>query len=121
MRILLVEDEAIVRFYLKTTLMSINGEVVDAKSGDEALEQIYKNGPFDLLITDIKMKGIDGFDLIDKLDEMGLDIEIIVESAYVDEDERMHKYKERVKAFIKKPIDLNVLEAIVRDSDANHH
>lgn len=122
MRILLVEDEAIVRFYLRTTLTNINGEVVDVKNGNDALKKL-KTESFDLLITDIKMKGLDGFDLIDKCNEMNLDLTIIVESAYVDEDERMHKYKDRVKAFIKKPIDLNLLEAIVRDveSEINHH
>ena len=114
MRILLVEDEAIVRFYLKVTLSNINGEVIDAKSGKDALKILRKDPAFDLIITDIKMKNMDGFEFIDSIDEMGLDIPIVVESAYLDSDSRMAKYRERVRTFIKKPIDLNVLESIVR-------
>lgn len=114
MKILLVEDEAIVRFYLKVTLSNINGEVIDVKGGREALELLNKDAEFDLIITDIKMHGMDGFEFINELDKRGFNIPIVVESAYLKEDPRMNKYKNRVEAFIKKPIDLNVLESIVR-------
>lgn len=113
-RILLVEDEAIVRFYLKVTLSNINGEVVDTKGGSEAVEILKKDTDFDLIITDIKMQGMDGFEFINIIDDMGLNIPIVVESAYITEDVRMNKYRDRIKAFIKKPIDLNVLESIIR-------
>lgn len=115
MRILLVEDEAIVRFYLKVTLSNINGEVVDTKSAVDALELLNKDPNFDLIITDIKMQGMDGFDFIDELKKRGINIPVVVESAYLTNDPRMNKYRDVVKAFIKKPIDLNVLESVVRE------
>lgn len=78
---------------------------------------------FDLIITDIKMSGLDGFDFIEKIDEMGLNTPVVVESAYLSDDSRMNKLKDRVRAFVKKPIDLNVLESIVIqiESELNHH
>lgn len=110
-----MEDEAIVRFYLKVTLSNINGEVVDTKGGEEALILLETDPNFDLIITDIKMSGMGGFDFIDELDRRGFhDMPIVVESAYLTDDPQMNKYKSRVKAFIKKPIDLNVLESVVR-------
>lgn len=123
MRILVVEDEAIVRFYLKVTLSNISGEVVDTKGGEEALTLLETDSDFDLIITDIKMSGMDGFDFIDELDRRGFqDMPIVVESAYLTDDPRMYKYKSRVKAFIKKPIDLNVLESVIRqiENELNH-
>ncbi len=114
MRVLLVEDEAIVRFYLKMTLSSINGEVVDAKSAEDALVLLNGGEKFDLIITDIKMHEMDGFAFIDEIDKMGMNTPVVVESAYLSDDPRMTKYKDRVTAFIKKPIDLNVLELIIR-------
>jgi len=109
-----VEDEAIVRFYLKMTLSKINGEVIDIKSAEDALILLSEDRDFDLLITDIKMQAIDGFGLIDEIDKMGIKIPVVVESAYLSDDPRMNNYKDRVKAFIKKPIDLNVLELIIK-------
>lgn len=115
MRVLLVEDEGIVRFYLKATLMTINGEVVDAKSGEEAIKLLEDESQhFDIIITDIKMGKIDGFDVIDKAEELGRKVKFIIESAYIETDPRMNKYKEKVTAFLRKPIDLNVLEPIIR-------
>lgn len=123
MRVLLVEDEAIVRFYLKVTLSNINGEVVDTKDGTEALKVLSKDSNFNLIITDIKMQGMDGFEFIDELKKRNINAPVIVESAYLTEDPRMANYKDKVKAFIKKPIDLNVLESIVKQIEAeiSHH
>ena len=47
---------------------------------------------------------------------------LVVESAYLSNDERMINYKDKVKAFIKKPIDLNILESIIRrvEQEINH-
>lgn len=114
MRILIAEDEAIVRFYLKVTLARINGEVIDVKSAEDALKILENDNNFDLLITDVRMYEMDGFQLIDELEKRNIKIPIIVESAYLSSDEVISKYKDRVKAFIKKPIDLNILEAIIR-------
>ncbi len=121
MRILLVEDEPIIRFYLKITLSNINGEIIDVKSGDEAISLLKADDKFDLIITDIKMQGIDGFELIEEIHKMNIDIPIIVESAFLDDDPRMNKYKNSVKAFIGKPIDLNLLESIIKQIEVNHH
>jgi len=113
-RILIVEDEAIVRFYLKVTLLKINGEVIDVKCAEEALELLEKDSNFDLIITDVQMYAMNGFKFIDELEKRGFKIPIIIESAYLENDSKINNYKNKVKAFIKKPIDLNVLELIIR-------
>ena len=121
-RILVIEDEAIVRFYLTLTLSKINGEIVDVKCAEDAIELLEKDKNFDLIITDVQMYEMNGFQLIDELEKKGIKIPIVVESAYLADDENMVNYKDKVKAFVKKPIDLNLLELIIRqlEEELNH-
>jgi len=111
-RILLIEDEPIVQFYLQTQLSQINGEVIATNFAAEALSLLEKDQNFDLILTDIKMPGIDGFELIDILIERGINIPVVIESAY-DYEEKSKEYENKIKGFIKKPIDLNILEAVI--------
>jgi len=113
-RILVVEDEAIVRFYLTLTLSKINGEIIDVKCAEDALELLEKDKNFNLIITDVQMYEMNGFQFIDELERRGFTIPIVVESAYLADDENMVNYKNKVKAFVKKPIDLNLLESVIR-------
>ncbi len=121
-RILVIEDEAIVRFYLTLTLSKINGEIVDVKCAEDAIELLEKDKNFDLIITDVQMYEMNGFQLIDELEKKGIKIPIVVESAYLADDENMVNYKDKVKAFVKKPIDLNLLELVIRqlEEELNH-
>lgn len=113
MRILLVEDETIIRFYLKSRLQEINGEVIDVNSSEEAIDLLEKDQNFDMVITDINMGHIDGWGLIDYIISHNLKMKIIVESAYLAGDINMQKYSSKVSAFLPKPIDLNILDGLV--------
>jgi len=75
---------------------------------------LEKDANFNLIITDVQMYEMNGFQFIDELSKRGFSIPVIVESAYLADDEKMVNYKDKVKAFVKKPIDLNVLELIIR-------
>lgn len=121
-RILVIEDEAIVRFYLTLTLSKINGEIVDVKCAEDAIELLENDKNFDLIITDVQMYEMNGFQFIDELEKKGIKIPIVVESAYLADDENMVNYKNKVKAFVKKPIDLNLLELVIRqlEEELNH-
>jgi two-component system response regulator YesN len=54
------------------------------KNGNEALGHFLKKGPFDLLITDIRMPGMDGLDLVSKLSSLSETLRVIMISAYDD-------------------------------------
>jgi DNA-binding NtrC family response regulator len=112
LNVLVLDDEEIVLFYFKTFLGTMNVSTKTTSSVDEALEIIH-SGWVDLLITDIKMPEMSGFDLIDKIRKEGHNFMIIVESGYLENDERMQFYKDNVFAFIPKPIDLNNLESVM--------
>ncbi len=80
-KILLVDDEETLRFVLRETLIS-EGYCVDvAKDGFQALERV-KLKSYDLLITDIKMHGMDGLQLIREIKRNGSHLKIIIITAY---------------------------------------
>ena len=62
-RILVVDDEESIREMVSKIVTHIGHEVVTARNGKEALE-ILRNKPFSILITDIKMPEMDGFELM---------------------------------------------------------
>lgn len=113
MKILLLEDEPILRFYLKTRLSEINGLIDAFRSVEEALKKLYVVGInyYDAYIIDLDLGQLSGVDFIDKTRELGSNSLIIIQSAY------FHKYQipddDRIVAQLKKPASLDLLESVV--------
>ena len=80
-RILVVDDEANVREMVSKIINLIGHEVVTTGSGKEALE-ILKNGPFSIMITDIKMPEMDGFELMKAVRNQFPDMHFICMTAH---------------------------------------
>ncbi len=87
-RILLVEDSPFFRNMMKNYLEASGYEVEVATNGREALEILSTNSNFDVIITDIEMPEMDGFELLKALksDERYKDIPVIVVTALAGED-----------------------------------
>ncbi|NQZ05793.1 MAG: response regulator [Algicola sp.] len=68
-RILLVDDEPINRQVLNNHLSLQNYELIEASGGHEALQAIKDNGPFDLILLDIMMPKVSGYEVCSKLRE----------------------------------------------------
>jgi CheY-like chemotaxis protein len=64
MRILLVEDEAAVQSYVVNVLEKAGHAVVTETNGNKAFRRYCKEGPFDLVLTDILHKGMNGIELM---------------------------------------------------------
>jgi CheY-like chemotaxis protein len=83
MRILVVDDEPMVRFLL-TRFLEEEGHTVDeAADGIDALEHLNQR-PYDLLITDVHMPRMSGIDLVRSLRRRGNSIPLIVMDSYPD-------------------------------------
>jgi len=79
-KILVADDEESMRWVLSKALRK-KGFIVDlAKDGDEAMELIQAN-VYDLAILDIKMPGISGLDLLDRVREMKSDLLMVIMTA----------------------------------------
>lgn len=80
-RVLLIEDEEMVRFSLRAVLESDGHEVVEASDGDEGVAQFKKlaktTRPTDIVVTDILMPKKHGYDTISEIREVSPDMKII--------------------------------------------
>jgi len=120
--ILFVEDEDPVRTFVSRALQSKGYKVLEADSGEAALEVLKTYlGPLDMLISDVVMPNMDGPSLARKIMEVHPHIKIILTSGYAEEG--FHKGLDRARfSFIAKPFTLQALASRVRqvfEADAN--
>ena len=84
-RILIVDDEPDLVSLLATVLESSGYSVYPSSSADHAIAYILKN-KIDLILTDVKMPGGSGFDLMGLSEFINEDVPVIIMSGHVDED-----------------------------------
>lgn len=114
-RILIIDDEKSIRNTLKEILEYEKYQVEEAKDGEEALELIQKND-YDLALCDIKMPKMDGIEVLDKILEMGKEMQVIMVSAHGSIETAVEATKKGAFDFISKPPDLNRLLVSVRNA-----
>ncbi|MFM2244149.1 MAG: hypothetical protein RL071_223 [Pseudomonadota bacterium] len=102
-RVLVVDDEAANRAALDRILQREGMEVVHAESGREALEKLRATAP-DLLLTDLKMPGISGIELMRGARAIDPAIETIVMTAFGTVETAVEAMKEGAWDFVTKPL-----------------
>lgn len=113
-RLLIVDDEETLTFSLYQSFILSNKdyEVVTANSGEEAVEKMSIN-PFDLIITDICMPGISGFDVLKKVKKEYPNTEVVVMTAYGSSDNREKALNEGAHFYIEKPFEIKEFKKLV--------
>ncbi|MGF1611146.1 MAG: ATP-binding protein [Kiloniellales bacterium] len=114
--VLLVEDEDGVRAFSARALRNKGYEVIEARSGDAALEVLDGNTkPIDLLITDVVMPKIDGPTLVRQVRETRPDLKVIFISGYTEDTFRKRLDQEAGIHFLPKPFSLKQLAGKVKE------
>ena len=101
--VLVVDDEEANRLTLERILVLEKIQVVHAGDGKQALEQVHSHQPA-LILTDLKMPGLDGMGLLKTVRELDPDIEVIVMTAYGTVETAVTAMKEGAYDFITKPL-----------------
>jgi two-component system response regulator HydG len=112
-RILIAEDEAITLKHILSTLEKEGYDVTGVPDGRKALEKI-DNELFDILIADIKMPGLSGIELLEKVRERRLETEVIIITGYGSISSAVDAIKKGARDYITKPFDLDELVLKVR-------
>ncbi|MCP3900122.1 MAG: response regulator, partial [Desulfobacteraceae bacterium] len=112
-KILLVDDEAGIRNVLKITLESSGYEVCLASDGEAGLKTFIKEKPC-IVISDIKMPGIDGIELLKKIKNLVPETEVIMITGHGDMDLAVKSLQYEAADFITKPIDSMELESAIK-------
>jgi len=110
--ILVVDDEKIVRESTREWLKEEGFSVSTADSGQKALELMDENS-FNMMLTDIKMPGMDGVELLAKAKQKNQDLTVIMMTAYAAVDSAVDAMKQGALDYLTKPFDPDVLISMV--------
>ncbi|BBG66087.1 two-component system response regulator [Hydrogenimonas sp.] len=109
MKILLLEDEYMLRKSIKE-LLEDNGYIVDDFSDGKAVLDETFDGTYDLLLVDVNVPGIDGFELLEKLRKNGVQTPTIFITSLTEIDSIERGYNLGCCDYIKKPFDMKELK-----------
>lgn len=114
MKILIMDDESQILKLLENYLTMLNHQVVTASDGQKGLELFLQTPDvFDLIITDFKMPGLDGINVIFHLKDEGYEIPVVFISGHRMQEEKVDTRDLKVAAILEKPFDLKKLNQIV--------
>jgi two-component system, NtrC family, nitrogen regulation response regulator NtrX len=114
-KILVIDDERSIRNTLKDILEYEKYEVDLAEDGIKGLEKV-KQTEFDIILCDIKMPGMDGIEVLEKIMEISPDSPVVMISGHGNIDTAVASIKKGAYDFIEKPLDLNRILITIRNA-----
>jgi PAS domain S-box-containing protein len=102
-KLLLIDDEPDILRVLSMSLKADGYDVVSAQNGPEGIAAFEKEKP-DIVITDIKMPGMDGIEVLKKIKDLNTDTEVIIITGHGDIENAIEALKHGASDFINKPI-----------------
>jgi DNA-binding NtrC family response regulator len=112
---LVVDDEELIRWSLQNALKNEGFSVELASSVDDALELLEKS-EYDIVITDYKMPGLSGLELLDKIREKGISPIVIVISAYLSHSTVKEANEKGVFRCVGKPFGIEDFIKVVKEA-----
>jgi len=112
-RILVIDDEPPIRRFLRTSLVAQNYLVEEAEDGKSAIE-LAKKTSFDLVVLDLGLPAMDGFEVIRGMREPGSDVPIVVLSSRTDEAGKVRALDLGADDYVTKPFGVDELLARIR-------
>lgn len=107
-KILVAEDDLDLNRFVSSVLRNNGYEVISSFNGEEAYSY-YENGKVDLLLTDIMMPKMNGFELAEKVRASNKDLPIIFTTAKDDKQSKMLGFNIGIDEYVTKPFDMDIL------------
>lgn len=122
-RILIVEDDPQLQLLYRSVLERAGFSVITALNGEDALKKLEATR-IELIITDIMMPKMDGYDLVGSLRNARFDMPVLMITAKADFEDKKRGFKLGADDYMTKPIDVNEMilrvEALLRRSKINY-
>ncbi|OGL41652.1 MAG: Fis family transcriptional regulator [Candidatus Schekmanbacteria bacterium RIFCSPHIGHO2_02_FULL_38_11] len=112
-KILIVDDESTIRMSLARILEKEGYAVAQAENGKKAIE-LLKKEPFHLILTDLKMPEVDGFEVLKQAKSISPDSVVIVLTAYVSVESAISAMKAGAYDYLSKPINIDEVRIVIR-------
>ncbi len=114
--ILIVEDDETSAILLKTILKDVAKKITHFKTGEQAIEECKTNVDYDIILMDIKMQGIDGFETTKRIREFNKGVIIIAQTAYALSGDKEKAISSGCNDYIAKPVKkIEILEKIEKN------
>lgn len=120
LRLLLVDDDAAVRWSLSETLAEEGHEVRAAENAGQALAQLDEYAP-DVILSDIRMPGFDGIELLKRVKEHAPSVDVVLMTAYDDMPTVVKAMREGAFDFLVKPLESKEISAILERALADRN
>ncbi|MFZ4455263.1 MAG: response regulator [Bacteroidales bacterium] len=114
LKILIAEDDEASDLMLTLKLKKLGHEILHALNGNEAVEMYSKNRDIDLILMDIKMPGIDGYEATKRIREISDTVVIIAQTAYGMTGEKEKAIDLGCNDYIPKPINYSLLMMLIQ-------
>ncbi|MGC8908428.1 MAG: sigma-54-dependent transcriptional regulator [Desulfomonilaceae bacterium] len=114
-RLLVVDDEPSMREFLEIMLSQEGYDVASAASGEEAID-LFKSAEPALVLTDVKMPGMSGLDLIKRIRRLNSTVPVIVITAFASAEDALRAVREGAYDYISKPFQLDDLRIVIRNA-----
>ncbi len=115
-RILLVEDEPVVRDFASRALRERGYDVLEVGSAEEGLEAFEREGHrFDMVFSDVVLPGKSGVELVDELITAEPDLPVLLSSGYADQKSQWPIIRDKGFRFLQKPYSLHDLLSTIRE------
>lgn len=102
--VMIVEDDEMSYIYLKEVLKSTNINIIHAKSGIEAVEMTRDNPDIDIILMDIKLPEMDGYEATRRIKQIRESLPVIAQTAYAMADDMQKSLQVGCDDYISKPI-----------------
>lgn len=113
--VLVVDDEKNIRITLADILVGEGYDVHTAGTGEKAVKLCHKRS-FDVVLLDVRMPGMDGFEAFRLIRRERPDICVIMMSAYSTQEFRQLALDEGATAFLRKPLDVERVLQLIREA-----
>jgi DNA-binding response OmpR family regulator len=119
-RILIIEDDEEMRSLLNDFFLEEGFETDSISNGYEALGILIKK-PFDLIMTDIRMPGLTGLDILPRIRKLQPGVPIIVITAFGSEEVHRRAYERGATVYLEKPIHFKQLRELIHQMVFSRH
>ncbi len=114
LNILLVEDDEASSLFLSAALESYSAEIVNAITGEEAVNICRNNPGLDLVLMDIRMPDMDGYEATRQIRQFNKEVVIIAQTAFGLSGDREKALEAGCTNYISKPVDIALLKALIK-------
>jgi PAS domain S-box-containing protein len=114
LKILIAEDDKISELLISINVKKITNNILKVSTGKGAVETCLKNPDIDLILMDIKMPEMDGYEATRKIREFNKDVKIIAQTAYALNGDREKALEAGCDDYVSKPVNQAILNNILK-------